>query len=454
MPSFDLIVIGCGPGGSEAALRAAQLGLKTAIVEKDQVVGGTCLNVGCIPSKTLLYSSEVYERVKNEGETLGFHVDKLTLDFPQMMKRKEEVVEGLRKGLSAQIASHKITQISGLASFDNENSITVAGTSYTAKNFLIATGSTPTKLPFLPFDEKKILSSTGALALKKIPKSMIVIGAGVIGVELASVYRRLGTEVIIVELLDHICPGLDTDIQREFLRILKRQGLLFHLSTKIVGGRATGSGIEIDLEDGQKLKGDVALVAVGRRPYTEGLALEKAGLSLNEKGFLPVNSRFQTAQPTIYAIGDVIEGPMLAHRASTEGEAVSEYLAGKVAKVNEIAVPSVIYTDPEVASVGFTEEELKKKGIEILKGVSYFKGNPRGRCQGTPEGFVKILGEKKGGHLLGLHLIGSHVSEIISVGMMTLEQKGTILDLKEAPFPHPTLSEAVKEAAEAALSNQ
>jgi dihydrolipoamide dehydrogenase len=459
MTKYDVIVIGSGPGGYVAAIRAAQLGKKTACIEKD-TVGGTCLNVGCIPSKALLHSTEIYSNIKNHAEELGISCQNLTSNLDQMMKRKTLVVNGLVQGVQGALKKNKVDHIKGLASFISANKIEVKNGDETqeieADNFIIATGSESMPLPFLPFDEKYILSSTGALSLPKIPKKMIVIGGGVIGVELASVYNRLGTGVIIVEMLDKICVGLDETISKSFLQILKKQGLTFHLGAKVVSGKVINNEVSLQvLLEGAKepvdLNADVVLVAVGRRAYSAGLNLEKIGLELNSKKQLVVNNRFQTSIPHIYAIGDLIDGPMLAHRASEEGVVVAEIIALKNPKINYLAIPNVIYTDPEVASLGLTESDAKAFNLEIITGTCPFKANPRARCIGSTDGLVKVIGEKKTGRLIGMHIVGPHASEMIGEGVIAIDKNATLEDIVSSSHAHPTLSEAILEATQVAL---
>nr|NGX51602.1 Dihydrolipoyl dehydrogenase 3 [Chlamydiota bacterium] len=325
--SYDLVVIGSGPGGYVAAIRAAQLGLKTACVEKDKPLGGTCLNVGCIPSKCLLHSTELYYKLVHDGKNHGIEASP-TFNFDQMMKRKREVVAGFDRGIQGLFKKNKVTRIEGLATFTSPQTISVNGEEITAKNFIIATGSVPTPLPFLPFDEKQVLSSTGALSLTKVPKKMIVIGAGVIGVELGSVYSRLGAEVHFVEFMDRICPPLDESLSKALEKSLIAQGLTFQLSSKVIGAEITSSAVTLSIENSDSISADAVLVAIGRKPYTEGLALDKVGIQVDQRGFLTIDSNFRTSHPHIFAIGDIIEGPMLAHKASEEGYAVAEIIAG------------------------------------------------------------------------------------------------------------------------------
>lgn len=455
---YDVVVIGAGPGGYVAAIRAAQLGLKTACIEKTSV-GGTCLNVGCIPSKALLYSTESYLSLLEHGKELGLIYDGLQVDFSQMMKRKTAIVEGLVLGVKGAFKKKQVDSISGSVSFINPNKIEVmqdgVKREIEADHFIIATGSNSISLPFLPFDEERVLSSTGALSLKKIPNKLIVIGAGIIGVELASVYKRLGSEVIIVEMLDEVCYGLDETISKTFLQILKKQGLQFQFGAKVKNAKvdSTEISLEIVLKDEAilHLQADAVLIAIGRRAFTTGLNLENIGISLNEKKMIAVNGSFQTTVPHIYAIGDVIDGPMLAHKASEEGVAVAEIIAGKTPKVNYLAIPSVIYTHPEVASVGLTEKEAKALNLELLIGTCPFKANPRARCMGDTEGLVKVIGEKKSGRLLGLHIVGPGASEMIGEAVMAIQSQATLKEISSTSHAHPTLNEAILEATQNAL---
>lgn len=449
--SFDVLVIGSGPGGYVAAIKAAQLGLKTACVEKYPVLGGTCLNVGCIPSKCLLHSSEMYHQILHDGKTHGIEAEP-KINFPQMMKRKGDVVASFNQGIQALFQKNKVTRIEGHATFKDLHTITVNGAEYTAKNFILATGSKPTPLPFLPFDEEKVLSSTGALALKEVPKKMIVVGAGIIGVELGSVYSRLGSEVHFVEFLDTICPTLDGAISKALQQTLTKQGLTFQLSSKVAGAEVTGSGVSVSIEGGETLSADVVLVSIGRRPYTEGLGLEAAQITPNERGFLPIDANFRTSQPHIYAIGDIVDGPMLAHKASEEGVAVAEIIAGQSPHIEYIAIPSVVYTHPEVGAVGLTEEEAKAMGLSIKTAKFPFKANSRARCSGDDFGFVKMVADAQTGILVGVHIISAHAGELIAEATLALEKRATAADLARTCNAHPTLSEAFKEAALALTS--
>lgn len=455
---YQVMVIGSGPGGYVAAVRAAQLGFKTICIEKMATLGGTCLNVGCIPSKALLQSTEYYEWLNKQAKEHGIEAKEIVANFAQMMQRKERIVKGLVESIASLFKGNSIEYKQGEAHFKGPNTVEVRngkeGKEITADHIILATGSEPIALPFLPFDEKSIVSSTGALSLTAIPKRMLVIGAGVIGLELASVYNRLGAKITVVEMLDRVTPGMDQAISKQLLQILKKQGLEFYLGAKVTGAEKDKQGVTLSVEHEQKqlkLQGDVVLVAVGRRPYSKGLNLEAAGVVLSSKGFVDVDSNFHTSQPHIYAIGDLIDGPMLAHRASHEGIAVAEIIAGHRPHVNYMAIPNVIYTHPEVAAVGLTEGEARDAGLALKVGTSFFRGNPRARCSGDTEGFVKVIGEANSSRLVGMHIIGSHASEMVGEGVIAIEKNTTLEELANAPHAHPTLSEAIMEACQNAL---
>lgn len=450
---YDVAVIGSGPGGYVAALRAAQAGLKTVCIEKDSTFGGTCLNVGCIPSKALLQSTEYYALLKEDGEVHGIVAGDLRFDFDKTQKRKQEIVQGLVAGITGLFKQAKVATKQGTARFMTPTRISLTSNGKSeeveARHFILATGSQPSALPFLPFDEKVVVSSTGALSLKAPPKKMVVIGAGVIGVELASVYNRLGTDITVIEMLDRVCPTMDTAVSKTLLQLLKKQGLRFHLSAKLLQGSKTDSGVELNAEiDGKRetLNADVVLVAVGRKPYSEGLGLDVIGIEKDKRGFVPVDGNFATAHANIYAIGDLIEGPMLAHRASIEGIAVAEIIAGLKPYVNYMTIPNVVYTHPEVAAVGITEQEAIEKGLKIKIGTSSFKANARARCMGFPEGMVKVIAEDKNGYLVGVHIVGPQASELIAEPAMAIERKSTLADVAALCHAHPTLSETFHEA--------
>lgn len=455
---YDLAVIGAGPGGYVAAIRAAQLGMKVVCIDKRSTLGGTCLNVGCIPSKTLLHASELYYHVLHHGQALGLICPKLEYDFAQIMRRKEQVVRSLVEGVAGLFKGLHIPFIQGEAKFLDPHRLIVTHdsqqTEITADYILIATGSESIELPNLPFDGKQIISSTEALSLKTVPKRMAVIGGGVIGVELASVYNRLGSKVTIVEMLPLICPAMDTVISKQLQQFLKAQGIQFMLSTQVVSAVVQPDEVILTVDGEQKLQNigaDVVLVSVGRRPFTKGLGLEKAGIAVDRKGFIPVDGVFRTQQPHIFAIGDAIEGVMLAHKASQEGIAVVEWLRGGKGGIDYMSVPNVIYTNPEVAAVGMTESECFAASLTVQIGTVYFKGNPRARCSGEVEGLLKILGEKKSGRLVGMHIIGTHASELIGQGVLAMQQRMTLEEIAHSAQAHPTLSESIKEAALSAL---
>ena len=452
---FDIAIIGSGPGGYVSAIRAAQLGFKTVCIDKRETLGGTCLNVGCIPSKSLLKSSEFFFHLKKSGKEHGIECEKLSIDFAQMTTRKNQVVKSLVDGVAGLFSRHKITTLHGNAEFIGPHALRItkkdgSKEEIEASYILIATGSEAIALPHLSIDERQVVTSTGALSLKQIPERLIVIGAGVIGVELASVYNRLGSQVTVIEMLDHICSVLDKQISKSLQQSLQKQGINFLLSSSVVSTVIQPDEIILTVEQNAKLQtltASVVLVAIGRRPNTDGLQVEKIGIQRDKKGFIIINEHFQTALPHIFAIGDVIEGPMLAHRASAEGIAVVESLKEEQSLVNYLSIPNVVYTSPEVAYVGLTEEEAKETGLELLVGSSFFRGNPRARCNGETEGYVKVIGEKKTGRLLGMHIIGQDASELIAEGMIAMQNKLTLKDLADVAQAHPTLGEAIKEAA-------
>lgn len=452
---FDVIVIGGGPGGYVCAIRAAQLGLKVACVESRPTLGGTCLNVGCIPSKTLLEFSEKYSHTKHlikEGILAG----DINPNFDSIMAKKSDIIKSLTGGIAMLFKKNKVTHIQGLATFKDKNTLIITKSDGTteeaqAKNFVIATGSEVTPLPSVTIDEEQIVSSTGALQLKKIPKKMVVIGAGVIGLEMASVYSRLGSEVEVIEFLPKITPTMDSEISKSFRNILEKQGIKFSLETKVTGASKAKSGITLDVEsvkDGAKSKigADIVLVAVGRRPFTQNLGLDAVSVEKNERGFIKINEKLQTNVANIYAIGDVVPGPMLAHKAEDEGVAVAEILAGKYGHVNYDVIPSIIYTHPEVASVGKTEEELKSAGIEYKIGKFTMMANSRAKAVDDTEGFVKILACKKTDKILGCHIISRGAGDIIHEIAVGMEFYASAEDIARTCHAHPTLNEAVKEA--------
>lgn len=457
MNEYDVIVIGAGPGGYVAAIRSAQLGLRTAIVEKNNTLGGTCLNVGCIPSKTLLQATELYTKLLVDGQDIGIECPSLSINFKRMMEKKEHTVKGLTEGVLGLMKKNKIDVFQGEGRFTSDHTLEVVNGSdkneIQGKYFILATGSESIALPFLPFDEKVVLSSTGALSLQQIPKKMIVIGGGVIGVELASVYNRLGTQVSVIEMLDMICPMIDTTLSKLLLQTLKKQGLTFFLSAKVTGAEVLKQGVNLSFEhenEKKQLQADCVLVSVGRRPYSSGINLS---IEKDKRGFIQVDGNFRTSMPHIFAIGDVIEGPMLAHKASEEGVVVAEIIAGHSPRLNYMSIPNVIYTHPEVAVVGMTEKEARDAGFEIKIGTFPFKANARARCSEEEIGLVKIIGEKKSDRMIGLHIIGAHASEMIGEGVIAIEKKATITDIAQSCHAHPTLSEAIKEAALNALGH-
>ena len=453
--SFDLVVIGAGPGGYVAALRAAQLGLKTACIDKRKELGGTCLHVGCIPSKSLLSSSELLWKIQRESALHGIIVDQPSVDFTQMMTRKAQIVQSFSQGITGLFKKHKIRFYVGEASLLSTNEVLVTNanevTHLKTRFILIATGSEPIELPFIPFDEKQILSSTGALSLQVIPKDLLIIGAGVIGVELGSVYNRLGTKVQIIEFLDQICTGFDHQLSLELKKNLEQQGMVFQLSSKVIDAKITPDQVFIQVEKAQEnaqfFSAEKILVAIGRKPYTKGLNLEKAGITLSSKGFIKIDDLFRSQAPNIFAIGDVTEGPMLAHKASEEAIAAVEILAGYSPQVNYMAIPNVVYTYPEMASVGLTELEAKKHNLGLKVGSFPFKANSRAKCTGETQGFVKIVTEEVSERIIGVHIVGPHASELVGEATLAIQKNLCIKDLIDTPHAHPTLSEAIREAA-------
>lgn len=448
---FDVVVIGGGPGGYVAAIRAAQLGLKTACIEARGALGGTCLNVGCIPSKALLESSEKFEDASHAFAKHGIDA-KISLNLKQMMQRKDEVVDSLTKGIEGLFKKNKVTYIKGFGVITGLHEVSVNDTKYGAKNIIIATGSEVTPLPNITIDEKQIVSSTGALALSAVPKKLVVIGAGVIGLELGSVWRRLGAEVEVIEYLDRITPGIDNEVAKQFQKILEKQGIRFTLASKVTGAKSSKSGVELTVEPAaggaaSTLKADVVLVAVGRRPYTDKLGLATVGIKTDKRGFIEVNAHLQTNHAHIYAIGDVAPGPMLAHKAEDEGVVVAEYIAGQKPHINYNLIPGVVYTWPEVATVGQTEEQLKAAGVAYKVGKFPFLANSRGRSSAQTDGFVKIIADSKTDTVLGVHIIGPHAGTMIHEACIAMEYGASSEDIARTCHAHPTLNEAVKEAA-------
>jgi dihydrolipoamide dehydrogenase len=450
--NFDVIVIGSGPGGYVCAIRAAQLGLKVACVEKRATLGGTCLNIGCIPSKALLQSSENFHQAGHAFQDHGITLGEVKLDLARMQARKGEVVTANTKGVEFLFKKNKITWIKGAAKFTSPTEIDVAGTAYTAKHFIIATGSESVPLKGVEVDEKRIVTSTGALELDKVPGHLVVIGAGVIGLELGSVWRRLGAEVTVIEFLDRITPGLDNEISKAFQAVLTKQGFKFKLGHKVTAAKTTASGVELTVEPAkggaaEQIKADIVLLAIGRYAYTEALGLDAAGVATDERGRVKTDAHFATNVPGIYAIGDVIAGPMLAHKAEEEGVALAERIAGQAGHVNYDAIPSVVYTWPEVAAVGKTEEELKAAGIAYKVGKFPFMANGRARAMGDTDGFVKILSDKTTDQLLGAHILGPDAGTLIAELTTAIEFGASAEDVARICHAHPTLSEVVKEAA-------
>ena len=452
---FQAVVIGGGPAGYVCAIRLAQLGLKTACIESRGSLGGTCLNVGCIPSKSLLNLSEEFHKVKNLSNK-GIEVGEIKLNLRKMMKNKEKAVTVLTKGVEFLLKKNKVTYYKGVGSFKNKNEISIKDVNNNeslifSEKTIIATGSVPTALPGISFDEKIIVSSTGVLKLDKVPKKMIVVGGGYIGLEMGSVWSRLGSEVQVVEFLDHITPGMDKEISNEFMKILKKQGIKFHMQHKVEKiTKKNSSAIVLTMDKDGNTKDfdcDVVLVSVGRKPNTEGLNLEKIGLNLDDKNRIQTDKNFKTNLENIYAIGDVITGPMLAHKAEDEGIAVAENIAGQSGHVNYDTIPGVIYTTPEVASIGKTEEQLKESNIKYKIGKFSFMANSRAKAIDDTEGFVKILADEKTDKVLGAHLIGPHAGELIAEIGVAMEFGASSEDIARTCHAHPTFSEAVKEAA-------
>ena len=453
MANFDLIVIGAGPGGYVAAIRAAQLGLKTACVESRETLGGTCLNVGCIPSKALLHASELYEDA-HSGVLAKFGVNfkGVSLDLDQMHAEKAKAVSELTGGIEFLFKKNKVEWLKGQAAFTGTNSIDVASKSYTADKIMIATGSSITPLPGVEVDQKVIVDSTGALALPKVPKHMVVIGGGVIGLELGSVWRRLGAEVTVVEYLDQILPGMDADVRKEAAKIFKKQGFAIRTGTKVTGATVKGSKATLTVEPAaggasETIEADCVLVSIGRRPNTDGLSLDKAGIVLNARGQIEVGHDFQTSIPGIYAVGDVTPGPMLAHKAEDEGIAAAEFCAGLTGIVNHDVIPGVVYTMPEIADVGLTEEEAKAKGFDIKVGKFPMMANSRAKTNRTTDGFVKVIADAKTDRVLGVHIIASLAGTMIAEAALAMEFGATSEDIAYTCHAHPTQSEALKEAA-------
>ena len=454
--SLDVIVIGSGPGGYVAAIRAAQLGMKVACVEMRETLGGTCLNIGCIPSKALLQASEKYHEAQHGLEAMGIKASGVKLDLKGMMKHKDDVVESNTKGIEFLFKKNKVTHLHGRGEVLEAGKVKVSdgkgAGEYEAESIIIATGSDVITLPGIEIDEKKIVSSTGALELKKVPKTMIVIGGGVIGLEMGAVWSRLGADVTVVEYLDQILPGMDGEVRKEATKIFKKQGLNFKTSSKVTSAKNTSKGVELMVEpaaggDAEKLSADIVLMAIGRKPYTDGLGLENAGVELDERGRVKVDEFFESSVEGIYAIGDVIAGPMLAHKAEDEGVILAEMLAGESGHINYDMIPGIVYTWPEVANVGKTEEELKDAGIKYNAGKFPFMANGRARAMNAVDGFVKILADAETDRILGAHMIGPNAGDLMAEVVSVMEFDGTAEDIARTCHSHPTLTEVVKEAA-------
>jgi dihydrolipoamide dehydrogenase len=455
MPTYDLVVIGTGPGGYVCAIRAAQLGMKVAVVEKNATLGGTCLNVGCMPSKALLHASEMFEEAAHSFAKMGVAVSAPRLDLPAMMNFKQQGIDGNVKGVEFLMKKNKIDVIYGLGKILATGKVEVSADGKAqlveTKNIVIATGSDVAQLKGVEIDEKRIVSSTGALSLAKVPEKMVVVGAGVIGLELGSVWRRLGADVMVVEFLDRILPGMDGEVCKQFQRLLEKQGFVFKLSSKVTSVDTSGKTLAVKIEPAaggaaETIEADVVLVAIGRVPFTEGLGLKEAGVALDNRGRVQIDAHFATNVKGVYAIGDVVAGPMLAHKAEDEGVAVAEILAGQAGHVNYDVIPGVVYTTPEVSSVGKTEEELKQAGVAYTVGKFPFTANGRSKVNQTTEGLVKVLADAKSDRVLGVHIVGREAGEMIHEAAVLMEFGGSAEDLARTCHAHPTRSEAIKEA--------
>ncbi len=453
--TYDVVIIGAGPGGYNCAIRCGQLGLKTAIIEKRATLGGTCLNVGCIPSKAMLHASEIYDATRNDFSQLGVEVSGVSLNLKQMMKQKEDAVEGLTNGVAFLMKKNKVKVFAGTGRIDGPGRVVVKGddgeTQLDTRNIVIATGSEPASLPGIEIDEKRIVSSTGALSLEGVPRRLAVIGAGVIGLELGSVWGRLGAEVTVVEYLPRILPGADMEIARQAQRIFNKQGMTFKLSTKVTGIEQGASGLTLSTElagggDAERLETDIVLVAIGRRPYTEGLGLETVGITPDKRGVIE-NNHFRTAAEGVWVVGDVTSGPMLAHKAEDEGAACAELIAGKAGHVDYGKIPGVVYTSPEIAWVGQTEEELKEAGRAYKVGKFPFSANSRARTNHQTDGLVKIIADAETDEVLGAHMLGVGVGEMIAEICVAMEFGASSEDIARTCHAHPTLTEAVRQAA-------
>ena len=463
MSSFDVVIIGSGPGGYVAAIRCAQLGMKTAIIEKYSTLGGTCLNVGCIPSKALLASSHHYSEIAHFAEH-GIEVSgEIKVNLEKMIARKQAIVDQTSGGVKFLMDKNKITVFEGMGTFIDATHVAVAnadGTSETleAKNIIIATGSKPSSLPFIKIDKERIITSTEALKLKEVPKHLVIIGGGVIGIELGQVYLRLGAQVSVVEFMDRIIPGMDGSLSKELMKVLKKQGMKFYVSHKVKSVERSGDFVTVQAENAKgetiTLEGDYSLVSVGRRPFTAGLNADKAGVKISDRGQVEVNDHLQTSVPTIYAIGDVVRGAMLAHKAEEEGAMVAEILAGQKPHIDYNLIPGVVYTWPEVAAVGQTEEQLKASGVDFKSGSFPFKALGRARASSDLDGFVKILADAKTDEVLGVHMIGARCADLIAEAVTAMEFKASAEDISRMSHAHPTFAEAIKEAALAATDNR
>jgi dihydrolipoamide dehydrogenase len=457
MASYDLVVIGTGPGGYVCAIRAAQLGMKVAVVEKNATLGGTCLNIGCMPSKALLYASEMFEEAGHSFAKMGVGVSAPKLDLPSMMNFKQQGIDGNVKGVEFLMKKNKIDVIFGKGKILGTGKVEVAGSDgktqiVETKNIVIATGSDIDRLKGIEIDEKRVVSSTGALSLDRVPEKLLIVGAGVIGLELGSVWHRLGAKVTVVEFLDRILPGMDGEVAKQFQRMLEKQGFAFRLGAKVSGIDSSGKTLVAKIEPAaggaaETLEADVVLVCIGRVPYTDGLGLKEAGVALDNRGRVQTDSHFATNVKGVYAIGDVIAGPMLAHKAEDEGVACAEILAGQAGHVNYDVIPGVVYTTPEVSTVGKTEEELKQAGVAYTVGKFPFTANGRSKVNQTTEGFVKVLADAKTDRVLGVHIVGREAGEMIHEAAVLMEFGGSAEDLARTCHAHPTRSEAVKEAA-------
>jgi dihydrolipoamide dehydrogenase len=463
MSSFDVVIIGSGPGGYVSAIRCAQLGFKTAIIEKYSTLGGTCLNVGCIPSKALLSSSHHYAEIAHFAEH-GIELSgEVKVNLEKMIARKQAVVDQTSGGINYLMDKNKVTVFNGLGSFVDATHVAIAkadGTSETieAKNIIIATGSKPSSLPFIKIDKERIITSTEALALKEVPKHLVIIGGGVIGIELGQVYLRLGAQVSVVEFMDRIIPGMDSSLSKELTKVLKKQGMKFYTSHKVQSVERAGDVVTVKAENAKgeiiTLEGDYSLVSVGRRPYTDGLNADKAGVKISDRGQVEVNDHLQTSVSNIYAIGDVVRGAMLAHKAEEEGTMVAEIIAGQKPHIDYNLIPGVVYTWPEVAAVGQTEEQLKASGVEFKSGSFPFKALGRARASGDLDGFVKILADAKTDEVLGVHMIGARTADLIAEAVTAMEFRASAEDISRMSHAHPTFAEAIKEAALAATDNR